>query len=122
MVYDRDVLADIAQLAIDRDLWIIFDERYAAFVHAPHTQSHGLRKPAGACSHSDSQSFSKSLVLTGWGIGYLAGPEPVIKAVNALKAYATSNRTHHALLHHLDSGDTPSNWNCGLAKRERSGF
>lgn len=29
-MYDRDKLAGIAQLAIDRDLWIIFDECYAS--------------------------------------------------------------------------------------------
>ncbi|MCP3420006.1 aminotransferase class I/II-fold pyridoxal phosphate-dependent enzyme [Bradyrhizobium brasilense] len=85
-VYDRDVLAGIAELAIDRDLWIILDERYPAFAHAPHTHDHivsvNLRARARTLIVN---SFSKSLALTGWGIGYLVGPEPVIKQLARYK-------------------------------------
>lgn len=35
-IYDRVTLAGIAQLAMDRDLWIIFDERYGDVAHTPH--------------------------------------------------------------------------------------
>ncbi|MGY8663443.1 pyridoxal phosphate-dependent aminotransferase [Bradyrhizobium sp. UFLA05-109] len=35
-VYDRDIFAGIAQLARERNLWIIFGECYGAFAHPPH--------------------------------------------------------------------------------------
>lgn len=109
-IYNRDALADIARLAIDGDLWIIFDECYGAFAHAPHIH-HPIVSldPRARARTLIVNSFSKSLALTGWRIGYLAGPEAVIKAVKALQCHTTSNPNviaQHALLHHLESGDT----------------
>lgn len=108
-VYNRATLADIAQLAIDRDLWIIFDECYGAFVHAPHTHHPIVSADARARSRTLTvNSFCKSLALTGWRIGYLAGPESVIRAVNRLQIRTTSNPStigQRALLHHIESGD-----------------
>ncbi|TWB87321.1 aspartate aminotransferase [Bradyrhizobium macuxiense] len=108
-IYNRDTLADIAQLAIERDLWIVFDECYGAFAHAPHTHHPivSVAPPARARTLIVN-SFSKSLALTGWRIGYLAGPEAVISAVKALQSHTTHNPNviaQHALLHHLESGD-----------------
>ncbi|KRR11407.1 pyridoxal phosphate-dependent aminotransferase [Bradyrhizobium valentinum] len=108
-IYDRDTLAGIAQLAIDRNLWIIFDECYGTFAHAPHTH-HPIVSVAPRARDRTLivNSFSKSLALTGWRIGYLAGPKAVISAVKALQSHTTSNANviaQYALLHHLESGD-----------------
>ncbi|MCA6107926.1 aminotransferase class I/II-fold pyridoxal phosphate-dependent enzyme [Bradyrhizobium cenepequi] len=108
-IYDRDTLAGVAQLAIDRDFWIIFDECYGAFAHAPHTHDSIISVAPQARDRTlIVNSFSKSLALTGWRIGYLAGPKTVISAVKALQSHTTSNPNviaQHALLHHLESGD-----------------
>jgi aspartate aminotransferase len=108
-VYDRDTLAGIAQLAIDKKLWIIFDECYGDFAHAPHTHHPILSVAPQARDRTlIVNSFSKSLALTGWRIGYLAGPKAVINAVKALQSHTTSNPNaiaQHALLHHLKSSD-----------------
>ncbi|XSC42644.1 pyridoxal phosphate-dependent aminotransferase [Bradyrhizobium sp. RDT10] len=108
-IYDRDTLAAIAELAIDRNLWIIFDECYGAFVHAPHTHHPILSVAPQARDRTlVVNSFSKSLALTGWRIGYLAGPKAVISAVTALQSHTTSSPNviaQHAVLHHLESGD-----------------
>lgn len=108
-IYDRDTLAGIAQLAIDRNLWIIFDECYGAFAHEPHTHQSIVTVAPGARDRTlIVNSFSKSLALTGWRIGYLAGPAPVISAVKALQSHTTSNPNviaQHALLHFLERGD-----------------
>lgn len=108
-IYDRVTLAGIAQLAVERDLWIFFDERYGAFAHAPHTHYPIVSvAPRARARILMVNSFSNSLGLTGWRIGYLAGPKTVISAVTALQRHATSNPNviaQHALLHHLDSGD-----------------
>lgn len=108
-IYDRVTLADIAQLAVDRGLWIIFDECYGAFVHAPHTHDPIVSvAPQVRPRTLIVSSFSKSLALTGWQIGYLAGPKAVISAVTALQSHITCNPSviaQHALLHHLKFGD-----------------
>ncbi|MHC4044840.1 aminotransferase class I/II-fold pyridoxal phosphate-dependent enzyme [Bradyrhizobium sp. 23AC] len=108
-IYDRDTLAGIAQLAIDRNLWIIFDECYETFVHAPHTHHPIVSvSPLARDRILIVNSFSKSLALTGWRIGYLAGPKVVISAIKALQSHTTSNPNviaQHALLHYLEHGD-----------------
>ncbi|MCK1578028.1 aminotransferase class I/II-fold pyridoxal phosphate-dependent enzyme [Bradyrhizobium sp. 168] len=108
-IYNRDTLAGIAQLAIERDLWIVFDECYGAFAHAPY---HHLPivsvSPRARARTLIVNSFSKSLALAGWRIGYLAGPEPAIRAIRALQSHTTYNPdaiAQHALLHHLESAD-----------------
>ncbi|MBB4233318.1 aminotransferase class I/II-fold pyridoxal phosphate-dependent enzyme [Rhizobium mongolense] len=108
-VYDAEILRGIGQLAIQHDLWIIFDECYGDFIHTdgahhpivsvlPEVRSRTLIVNA----------FSKSLALTGWRIGYLAGPDYVISAVKALQSHTTSNPNviaQHAALFHLQNTD-----------------
>ena len=38
-------------------------------------------------------TVSKTYAMTGWRLGYVAGPEPVIKAINDLMSQITSNPT-----------------------------
>lgn len=108
-IYDRVTLAGIAQLAADRNLWIIFDECFGTFAHAPYTHYPIVSvAPRARARTLMVNSFSTSLGLTGWSIGYLAGPKTVIRTVKALQRHATSNPnaiTQHALLHHLESDD-----------------
>nr|WP_283809598.1 aminotransferase class I/II-fold pyridoxal phosphate-dependent enzyme [Bradyrhizobium manausense] len=127
-VYDRDSVAGIAQLARDRNLWIIFDECYGAFAHPPHTH-HSILSVAPQARDRTLivNSFSKSLALTGWRIGYIAGPKTFISAVKALQTHTTSNPNviaQHALLYHLKSADSAFDWNCSATfrTRERSAF
>ncbi|MGY4167635.1 aminotransferase class I/II-fold pyridoxal phosphate-dependent enzyme [Bradyrhizobium sp. USDA 4529] len=108
-IYDCDTLVGIAKLAIDRDIWIIFDECYGAFAHAPHTH-HPIVSVAPQARDRTLivNSFSNSMALSGWRIGYLAGPKSVIRAVNALQSHTTSNTNviaQHALLYYLERGD-----------------
>jgi aspartate aminotransferase len=110
VVYDRDTLAGIAQLAIDRDLYIIFDECYGTFVHAPHSHHPIVAVAPDARDRTlIVNSFSKSLALSGWRIGYLAGPKAVISAAKALQSHTTSNPNviaQHAVLSYLRCGDS----------------
>lgn len=110
VIYDRVTMADIAQLAIDQDLWIIFDECYGAFAHAPYTHYSIISVARHVRERTlIVNSLSKPLALTGIRVGYLAGPKTVINAIKALQSYTSSSVdiiAQHALLHHLNSGDT----------------
>ncbi|MER9683193.1 aminotransferase class I/II-fold pyridoxal phosphate-dependent enzyme [Mesorhizobium sp. M0115] len=108
-VYDVQTLMAIAQLAINRSLWIIFDECYGDFVHGHHAH-HPIVSVAPELRARTLivNTFSKSLALTGWRIGYLAGPKEVISAVKALQSHTSSNPNviaQHAVLAHLQRGD-----------------
>jgi aspartate aminotransferase len=90
-VYPPSDLAWIARLACDHDLWIIADEAYEFFVYD------GLENQS-LCSFKEIRdrlivvrSFSKSFSMTGFRIGYAAGPEHLIKALSKLQSHLTGN-------------------------------
>jgi len=108
-VYDAATLRGIADLAVAKDFWLIFDECYGAFAYEPHTHEHLLKVAPDARSRTlVVNAFSKRLALTGWRLGYLAGPKDVIKAAKALQSHTTSNPNiiaQYAVLNHLQQGD-----------------
>ncbi|MFA1622012.1 aminotransferase class I/II-fold pyridoxal phosphate-dependent enzyme [Rhizobium mongolense] len=108
-VYEAEILRGIGQLAIQHDLWIIFDECYGDFIHTD-VAHHPIVSvlPEVRSRTLIVNAFSKSLALTGWRIGYLAGPDHVISAVKALQSHTTSNPNviaQHAALFHLQNTD-----------------
>ncbi|MFB9950934.1 pyridoxal phosphate-dependent aminotransferase [Rhizobium puerariae] len=108
-VYDVQTLISIAELANNRNFWVIFDECYGDFVHGQ--QSHHpivTLVPEVRSRTVIINAFSKSLALTGWRIGYLAAPKDVVNAVKALQSHTTSNPNviaQHAVLAHLHQSD-----------------
>ncbi|NRP70931.1 Aspartate aminotransferase [Ensifer psoraleae] len=108
-VYNAETLAGIARLSMERDLWIIFDECYGPFTHDGHRHHQIVSLSPDVRGRTVIvNSFSKSLALTGWRIGYLAAPKELISAVKALQSHTTSNPNviaQHAVLHHLREGD-----------------
>ena len=90
-VYDAETIAVITDFAIRHDLWLVIDESYADLVHAPARHVHPLevRPQAGARTVSIG-SFSKSFAVTGWRVGYLYGPGPVVAGAASLQSHLTS--------------------------------
>ena len=48
-------------------------------------------------------SFSKTYAMTGWRIGFMLGPEPVVRAVEIIQSHATSNPTSFAMVGALEA-------------------
>lgn len=94
MIYTRQELEAIAQVVVDHNLYVISDEIYEKLVY-------GDKEFVSIASLSDEikaltivvNGVSKSYSMTGWRIGYCAGPLPVINAVNNLQSHSTSNPT-----------------------------
>lgn len=108
-IYDEGFLAQVAAFALDRDIWIVFDECYHEFAYAPNAHASMLTvAPEARPRTLVVNSFSKTLALTGWRIGYLVGPREVISAVKALQSHTTSNPNviaQHAILAYLEQDD-----------------
>ncbi|WP_027154912.1 aminotransferase class I/II-fold pyridoxal phosphate-dependent enzyme [Mesorhizobium sp. WSM2561] len=108
-VYDAETLVAIGRLAVEQDLWIIFDECYAPFTYDGHRHHPVVSLvPEVRARMVIVNSFSKSLALTGWRVGYLAAPKELISAVKGLQSHTTSNPNvvaQHAVQHHLRDGD-----------------
>jgi aspartate aminotransferase len=93
-VMDSAELAALARLAIERGFFLLFDECYAALVYegAEHLTPLVLGPEAKAVTLICG-SCSKSYAMTGWRIGWVAGPRPVIDSLARLQGHSTSNAT-----------------------------
>jgi aspartate aminotransferase len=91
-IYDPGELLQIAHIALQRQVWIIFDECYSELVregatHRNVVQLEPKTKPLTILVNS----FSKSHAVTGWRIGYACGPRHVITAMENFQGHTTSN-------------------------------
>jgi len=96
-VYTRQELEALAQVILDSPAWIVSDEIYEAFIYAaePHVSIASL-SPALQERTLIVNGFSKRYAMTGWRLGYVAGPRPVIEAITNLQSHSTSNPTSFA--------------------------
>ncbi|MFM8551941.1 MAG: pyridoxal phosphate-dependent aminotransferase [Nitrospiraceae bacterium] len=92
--YDRSTLEDIADMALRRDLIIISDEIYEKILYdgAQHISIATL-SPEIAARTVVVNGVSKAYAMTGWRIGYAAGPKDLITAMADIQSQSTSNPT-----------------------------
>lgn len=91
-VYNRAQLEALADLAIEKDLFIISDEIYEPFIYdGPKHTSIASVRPGMAQRTMVVNGLSKSHAMTGWRIGYAAGPAAIIKAMEKIQGQSTSN-------------------------------
>jgi aspartate aminotransferase len=96
-VYTPEELADLASVLLETDLYIITDEIYEHIVYD------GIEQISIATLHPQLKEraivvngFSKTYAMTGWRLGYCAGPQEVIEACGRLQSQSTSNPTAFA--------------------------
>lgn len=93
-VLTRDDLFWIAELAVQRKLWVISDEIYEHLIYdgLKHTSITTINRELSNQTLVVN-GVSKTFAMTGWRIGYLAGPREVVEAVSRLQDHTTSNPT-----------------------------
>lgn len=93
-MYDRETLEGIAKLAIQHNLLVISDEIYEKMVYDGHQHcSIATVNPDMLQRTVIVNGVSKTYSMTGWRIGYAAGPEPILKAMGNIQSQSTSNPT-----------------------------
>jgi len=81
-------LADVLQ---DRDLLVLSDEIYDRLVFdGQKALSYAASSPAAHAQTLTLNAGSKTYSMTGWRVGYVAGPREVIKAMAAIQTQSTS--------------------------------
>ena len=91
-IYNEETLKMIADIARERDLWIIFDEIYERLVYAPAKHVNILNvAPDMRDKVILINGASKAYAMTGWRIGYALAPKPLIAKMNTLQTHLTSN-------------------------------
>lgn len=96
VVLDRKDLEAIAALAVERNLYVISDEAYETLTYdgARHISIASLGEAIKARTILVN-SLSKAYAMTGWRIGYAAGPKELIRAIIDLQSQ-TANVTSFA--------------------------
>jgi len=91
-VYSRELLQQIADLAVERDLYVVADEIYEELVYDgyEHVSIASLGEEIKERTILIN-GFSKAYAMTGWRLGYTASNTAVAKAMSALQSHATSN-------------------------------
>ncbi|MGX8706400.1 MAG: pyridoxal phosphate-dependent aminotransferase, partial [bacterium] len=91
-VYSYDELKDIAALAVECGFYVVSDEIYEKLIYddARHyciaSFGEDIKRQAIVVN-----GVSKSYAMTGWRIGYAAGPQQIIKAMTSFQSHASSN-------------------------------
>ncbi|MBS3967444.1 MAG: pyridoxal phosphate-dependent aminotransferase [Truepera sp.] len=87
-VYPAEVIKALAELAAEHDLWLITDDLYEHLIYeGSFTTAAQFYPERTLIVHGASKAYA----LTGWRIGYGAGPKPLIAAMNRLQGQVTSN-------------------------------
>jgi len=94
MVYTKDELLSISRILTEKGVFCISDEIYEKIIYD------GQKHISIASLGPDIKRLtivvngvSKSYSMTGWRIGYAAGPEEIIRAMSNLQSHSTSNPT-----------------------------
>jgi aspartate aminotransferase len=89
--YDSNDLEEIAKIAFSDGIYVVSDEIYEKVLYngMNHASIATLDKEKTLIVNGVSKSYS----MTGWRIGYLAGPAPIVSAMNRLQSQSTSNPT-----------------------------
>jgi len=91
-IYTPDEVAAIARWAVEHGVWVITDEIYEHLVYGDNEfSSMPALVPEIAEQCLIVNGVAKTYAMTGWRVGWLIGPNDVIKAATNFQSHATSN-------------------------------
>jgi aspartate aminotransferase len=94
LTYDKKTIETIAEIVLRYGIFVISDEiyeklTYDGFKHVSIASlGNGIKAKTIVVN-----GLSKSYAMTGWRIGYAAGPKEIIKAMTNIQSQSTSNPT-----------------------------
>lgn len=87
-VLSKKLLEEIADVAIDNDLYIFSDEAYEKLTYGK--KHYSIASLNGLKNHAVTfQTFSKGYAMCGFRLGYAVGPNALIKAMEKIHVYTT---------------------------------
>ena len=92
MVYTEKELRELADVIVDAGIYVISDEIYEKLVYddVKHISIGSFNEKIFKRTITIN-GVSKAYAMTGWRIGYTAGPEEIIKAIGTIQSQETSN-------------------------------
>lgn len=91
-IFEREQMKKIARLLVEQGVYMIADEVYEHLTYddRKHISVASLGEQEKKMSITVN-SVSKTYAMTGWRVGYAAGPREIINAMNNLQGHATGN-------------------------------
>ncbi|KAJ6918853.1 hypothetical protein NC651_012957 [Populus alba x Populus x berolinensis] len=90
-VYPKKLLEEIAKIVAKHPrLLVLSDEIYEHIIYAPATHTSFASLPGMWERTLTVNGFSKAFAMTGWRLGYLAGPKHFVAACNKIQSQFTS--------------------------------
>jgi aspartate/methionine/tyrosine aminotransferase len=91
-VYPPEQVRAIGQWALEHGIWVVTDEIYEHLVYdGVRAASIVAQVPELAGTAVILNGVAKTYAMTGWRVGWLAGPKDVVKAATNLQSHLTSN-------------------------------
>ena len=110
-ILSRDILQGLADLAVEKEFYVISDEIYEKLIYDG--EEHVSIASLGDKIKEQTiviNGVSKTYAMTGWRIGYAAGPRNIIKLMTSFQSHAASNPNsvaQEAATVALAAGDAP---------------
>jgi len=106
-IMEKKDLEEIAEVIIEKDLFVISDEIYAELTYGYHHTSiaslPGMKERTIVIN-----GFSKAYAMTGWRLGYACGPEPIITQMTKIHQFAimcAPSTSQYAAIEAMKNGD-----------------
>jgi aspartate aminotransferase len=93
VVYSSEELQALANVLAAHDVVVITDDIYEHFLYVSRPRHLGAIAPGLRDRLLVVNSLSKTYAMTGWRVGYAAGPAALIQAMVTLQGQSTSNPT-----------------------------
>ncbi|MCS1417797.1 MAG: Aspartate aminotransferase [Verrucomicrobia subdivision 3 bacterium] len=96
-VYTPEEIKALGDICVAKGVYIMSDEIYERLIYGD-----TIHRCVATFSDEHYEhtiivhGFAKAWSMTGWRLGFLAAPEPIAKAINAMQSHSTSNPTSFA--------------------------
>lgn len=92
MAYGEDKLRGLIDLIVKHDLWVVSDDIYEKIIFDDFQFKNLPMLDPGLYDRTViAHGVSKTYAMTGWRVGFMAGPEQVAKGVSKIQSQTTSN-------------------------------
>ena len=96
-VYTPEEIKALGDICVEKGVLIMSDEIYEHLLYDGAThKSVASFSPAHFEHTIVVHGFAKAWSMTGWRLGFMAAPEPIAKAIDAIQSHSTSNPTSFA--------------------------
>ena len=96
-VYTPDEIKALGDICVEKNVLIMSDEIYEHLLYDGAIHKSVASFSPALCEHTIIvHGFAKAWSMTGWRLGFLAAPEPIAKAIDAIQSHSTSNPTSFA--------------------------